>query len=91
MCRRDACDLGVTTNVRRLPALAAKCARPDRGLCCSFDFTLEEFETLCGVAGPAAGPALQARAAAARAQRLCPSLSLSLLPLSLARPRVAPS
>lgn len=59
VCRHSQCDLHTTTNVLAIPALAAKCTRPfspadpaagtpAQAMCCTSDFTLAEFRTLCG-------------------------------------------
>lgn len=59
VCRHDQCDLATTTNVLTVPALASKCSetftpydpatgRPASAKCCTTDFTLAEFKSLCG-------------------------------------------
>ncbi|KAF2746275.1 PLC-like phosphodiesterase [Sporormia fimetaria CBS 119925] len=57
VCRHDQCDLHTTTNVLSHPELAAKCStpfepatdgKPANVKCCTYDFTLAEFKTLCG-------------------------------------------
>ncbi len=59
VCRHDQCDLATTTNVVAVPELAAKCTepftpydpvtgKPASAKCCTSDFTLAEFKTLCG-------------------------------------------
>jgi hypothetical protein len=48
VCRHSTCDLHATTNVLSIPALAAKCTVPN-SKCCTYDFTLAEYNTLCGV------------------------------------------
>lgn len=59
VCRHDQCDLATTTNVLTIPALASKCSetfspydpatgRPASAKCCTSDFTLAEFKSLCG-------------------------------------------
>lgn len=64
VCRHSQCDLHTTTNVLAIPELAAKCSepfspaeydpatgelvKPAAAKCCTSDFTLEEFKTLCG-------------------------------------------
>lgn len=59
VCRHDQCDLATTTNVLTIPALAAKCSEPfspydpatgtpASAKCCTSDFTLAEFKSLCG-------------------------------------------
>jgi glycerophosphoryl diester phosphodiesterase len=59
VCRHDQCDLATTTNVLTIPALAAKCSeafspydpvtgKPASAKCCTSDFTLAEFKSLCG-------------------------------------------
>lgn len=65
MCRHSQCDLHTTTNVLWKPALAAKCSIPFRpavfnsttgalisaanALCCTFDFTLAEYNSVRAV------------------------------------------
>lgn len=59
VCRHSQCDLHTTTNVLAIPALAAKCTQPfvpadpatgtpAQATCCTSDFSLAEFKTLCG-------------------------------------------
>lgn len=59
VCRHSQCDLHHTTDVLRRPELAAKCSvpfrpydpasgRPAEARCCTYDFTVAEFKTLCG-------------------------------------------
>lgn len=57
VCRHSQCDLHTTTNVLLVPSLAAKCTQPfipaSPGVnatanCCTSDFTLKEFKSLCG-------------------------------------------
>ena len=59
VCRHSQCDLHTTTNVLAIPALAAKCSQPfspydsvtgreASANCCTSDFTLSEFKSLCG-------------------------------------------
>ncbi|EKD16146.1 uncharacterized protein L3040_009618 [Drepanopeziza brunnea f. sp. 'multigermtubi'] len=59
VCRHDQCDLHTTTNILTVPELAAKCTTPFTPYdpvtgtqatvkCCTSDFTLAEFKTLCG-------------------------------------------
>jgi len=59
VCRHDQCDLATTTNVLTVPALASKCTepfspydpvtgKPASATCCTSDFTLAEFKSLCG-------------------------------------------
>jgi glycerophosphoryl diester phosphodiesterase len=59
VCRHDQCDLATTTNVLTNPQLASKCTEPfspydpvtgraASAKCCTSDFTLAEFKTLCG-------------------------------------------
>lgn len=59
VCRHSQCDLHTTTDVLARPELAAKChipfqpADPASGTpalveCCTSDFTLDEFKSLCG-------------------------------------------
>lgn len=57
VCRHSHCDLHTTTNILKVPALAAKCTKPftpaSAGVpasanCCTTDITLAEFKTLCG-------------------------------------------
>ena len=47
VCRHSMCDLSSTTNVLSIPTLAAKCTVPNK-TCCTYDFTLAEYKTLCG-------------------------------------------
>lgn len=65
VCRHSQCDLHSTTDVLWRPELAAKCSVPFRpavfaadgttllepaaALCCTFDFTADEFASLCAV------------------------------------------
>jgi glycerophosphoryl diester phosphodiesterase len=57
VCRHSQCDLHTTTNVVTIPELNAKCTTPfvaangtapAKAKCCTSDFTLAEFKTLCG-------------------------------------------
>ncbi|EER28810.1 hypothetical protein D8B26_000905 [Coccidioides posadasii str. Silveira] len=57
VCRHSQCDLHTTTNVLTIPELAKKCTKPftpakdgkpASAKCCTSDFTLAEFKTLCG-------------------------------------------
>ena len=59
VCRHSQCDLHTTTNVLAVPELAAKCSetftpfdsaagKAASAKCCTSDFTLAEFKTLCG-------------------------------------------
>jgi glycerophosphoryl diester phosphodiesterase len=59
VCRHSQCDLHTTTNVLAIPELAAKCSVPftpydsltgtaASATCCTSDFTLAEFKSLCG-------------------------------------------
>jgi len=57
VCRHSQCDLHTTTNVVTIPELNAKCTvpfKPANGTtkatakCCTSDFTLAEFKSLCG-------------------------------------------
>lgn len=59
VCRHSQCDLHTTTNVLAIPELAAKCSQPFQpadpeaatpasAMCCTSDFTLDEFKSLCG-------------------------------------------
>ncbi|KAI1941302.1 hypothetical protein LOZ66_001816 [Ophidiomyces ophidiicola] len=57
VCRHSQCDLHTTTNVLTIPELAKKCTtpftpatdgKPAAAKCCTSDFTLAEFRTLCG-------------------------------------------
>eukprot|EP00494_Astrolonche_serrata_P027666 UN27930 len=57
VCRHSHCDLHYTTDVLLKPELASKCTEPftpatdtepANAKCCTTDFTLEEFQTLCG-------------------------------------------
>ena len=59
VCRHSQCDLHTTTNVLAIPELAAKCRVPftpydsitgkaASATCCTSDFTLAEFKSLCG-------------------------------------------
>lgn len=59
VCRHSQCDLQTTTNVLAIPELAAKCSvpftpydsitgKPASATCCTSDFTLAEFKSLCG-------------------------------------------
>jgi glycerophosphoryl diester phosphodiesterase len=59
VCRHDQCDLATTTNVLTIPDLAAKCTEPfspydpatgkaASAKCCTSDFTVVEFKSLCG-------------------------------------------
>jgi glycerophosphoryl diester phosphodiesterase len=59
VCRHSQCDLHTTTNVLAIPELAAKCSTPftpydsltgkdASATCCTSDFTLAEFKSLCG-------------------------------------------
>ena len=59
VCRHSQCDLHTTTNVLAIPELAAKCSAPfapydsltgkaASATCCTSDFTLAEFKSLCG-------------------------------------------
>lgn len=59
VCRHSQCDLHTTTNVLTIPELAAKCSvpftpydsltgKPASATCCTSDFTLAEFKSLCG-------------------------------------------
>ncbi|KAJ5853132.1 hypothetical protein N7534_005675 [Penicillium rubens] len=56
VCRHSQCDLHTTTNILRIPELAAKCSkpftpstasRPASAQCCTSDITLAEFKSLC--------------------------------------------
>jgi glycerophosphoryl diester phosphodiesterase len=56
VCRHSQCDLHGTTNVVAIPELNAKCTQPfvpangstpASAKCCTSDFTLAEFKTLC--------------------------------------------
>lgn len=58
VCRHSQCDLQYTTNVLAHPDLAAKCTKPftpydpvtgtpASATCCTSDFTLQEFKSLC--------------------------------------------
>ncbi|KAF5022553.1 hypothetical protein F66182_5386 [Fusarium sp. NRRL 66182] len=56
VCRHSQCDLHYTTNVVTIPKLNAKCTkpfqpakngRPASAKCCTSDFTLSEFKSLC--------------------------------------------
>mmetsp|Transcript_58843 Transcript_58843/g.140517 ORF Transcript_58843/g.140517 Transcript_58843/m.140517 type:complete len:417 (+) Transcript_58843:122-1372(+) len=56
VCRHGVCDLHYTTDILSRPDLAAKCtapfsprggATPAAAVCCSTDFSLEEFKQLC--------------------------------------------
>lgn len=58
VCRHSQCDLHATTNILSVPALSAKCSVPHK-VCCTYDITLAEYSTLCGVADDASGPHLQ--------------------------------
>jgi glycerophosphoryl diester phosphodiesterase len=59
VCRHSQCDLHTTTNVLAIPELASKCSVPfspydsltgkaASATCCTSDFTLAEFKSLCG-------------------------------------------
>lgn len=57
VCRHSQCDLHTTTNVVNIPELNAKCTTPFKpavngtkatAKCCTSDFTLAEFKSLCG-------------------------------------------
>jgi len=59
VCRHSQCDLHTTTDVLAIPELAAKCTepfspydsatgKPASANCCTSDFTLAEFKSLCG-------------------------------------------
>ncbi|EEP78415.1 hypothetical protein UREG_03261 [Uncinocarpus reesii 1704] len=57
VCRHSQCDLHTTTNVLAVPELAKKCTKPftpakdgkpASAKCCTSDFTLAEFKSLCG-------------------------------------------
>lgn len=57
VCRHSQCDLHTTTNVLVIPELAKKCTKPftpaqngkpASAKCCTSDFTLAEFKSLCG-------------------------------------------
>ncbi|WEW61764.1 glycerophosphodiester phosphodiesterase [Emydomyces testavorans] len=57
VCRHSQCDLHTTTNVLVVPELAKKCTtpftpaadgKPANAKCCTSDFTLAEFKSLCG-------------------------------------------
>jgi len=59
VCRHAQCDLHTTTNVLTIPELAAKCSAPftpadpatgtpASAKCCTSDFTVAEFKSLCG-------------------------------------------
>lgn len=56
VCRHAQCDLHTTTNIVAIPELNAKCTQPFQpagngtdasAKCCTSDFTVEEFKTLC--------------------------------------------
>ncbi|TFB02829.1 Extracellular protein [Trichoderma ghanense] len=56
VCRHSQCDLHTTTNVVDVPRLNAKCTQPfapasdgqpASAKCCTSDFTLQEFKSLC--------------------------------------------
>jgi len=65
VCRHSQCDLHTTTNVLFNPTLAAKCSMPFQpavlnattgnvitpagALCCTFDFNITEYSTLCAI------------------------------------------
>ena len=57
VCRHDLCDLATTTNLLTKPDLRSKCTVPftpandtadATATCCTSDFTLDEFLSLCG-------------------------------------------
>lgn len=57
VCRHSQCDLHTTTNIVTIPELNAKCTtpfvpaangKPATAKCCTSDFTVAEFKTLCG-------------------------------------------
>jgi glycerophosphoryl diester phosphodiesterase len=59
VCRHSTCDLASTTNVLSIPSLSAKCTVPG-SKCCTYDFSLLEYSSLCGISQGASGPHLQA-------------------------------
>jgi glycerophosphoryl diester phosphodiesterase len=81
VCRHSTCDLASTTNVLSIPSLAAKCTVPG-SKCCTYDFTLAEYSSLCGTSYGASGPHLQAKSWAPGVNAVCNAHPASLVEMA---------
>ena len=81
VCRHSTCDLASTTNVLSIPSLAAKCTVPG-STCCTYDFTLAEYSSLCGKAYGASGPHLQANSWSNGVNAVCNAHPASLVEMA---------
>jgi len=83
VCRHDpgGCDLSSTTNVLSIPQLAAKCSVPGKK-CCTYDFTLNEYASLCGKSYSANGPHSQANSWSSNGRATCNAHPASLVEMA---------